>query len=487
MRDSLTLTTDIYIPKNQQSKLPCILLRSPINRAKYQPIAENMASWGYAIAVQSLRSHSDTENHPVPYITDAWGELQDGCDTVEWLAQSEYTDGNIGTYGESAMGIVQLLLAPAKPPHLKCQYIQVATPSLYHHAAYIGGKLCKHQVESWFSIVSPKAYESVLDNPEYGPYWERIDAMKMSSQVQTPAIHVGGWYDIFSQGTLDAYSSWQNDGGEGARGKQKLVMGPWTHWRHRPESLGEFPIPKESLTFVESKHVKGWFDAHLKGDLDALDNMPNVSYYVMGPLDQTQSKGNCWKTANSWPPKTKNQINYFSKNKLLKTQQSLFSSNQYKVDYNPQDPLPTVGGRNLYLLSGPFDQSDNEKRDDVISFTSEVLKEDTEVTGRIYAVAYLSSTLPQTDISVFLTDVYPNGQSVLIVEGIQTVKLVPGEIQKVEVDLWSTSQVFAKGHQIRVNISHSNYPHFDKNDQAFQNTIYVGKKYPSHISLPVVE
>ena len=362
----------------------------------------------------------------------------------------------------------------------------MATPTLYHHAAYIGGKLCKHQVENWFAKIAPKAYENILKNTKYSSYWEQIDATKKAEYVKTPAIHIGGWYDIFSQGTLDSFNAWQNHGDEGAKGEQKLVMGPWTHWGSSQELFGEFSFPEASFEFEEQKLIKNWFAYHLKGESKALLNTPPVLYYVMGPLDKTPSKGNQWKSAESWPPASHKQPHYLNKSHSLTTKAPLYSSRKYHYDYEPGNPVPTIGGRNLYLESGPFKQNKNEVREDVLTFTTDVLEGDTEVTGRITARIYFSSSAPSADLALSLTDVYPDGRSVLIAEGIQHVKFDKKEIVPVEVDLWSTSMVFAKDHKIRLSITSSNYPHFDKNPFPSKNNIHVGTKYPSQITLPII-
>lgn len=486
MRDGVELETDLYLPKDQKEPLPCILLRTPYNREHYKKTHANMARMGYVVAIQSVRSATHAEEFPEPYIQDAWGTLQDGYDTIKYLGESDFTNGNIGTFGASAMGIVQLLTAPTRPPHLKCQWIQVATPSLYHHAAYIGGKLCKHQIESWFLKVAPLAYQHMIEHRDYDAYWEQIDASKKAEYVQTPALHYGGWYDIFSQGTIDAFTSWQNQGGVGAKGKQRLIMGPWTHWGLVPDKLGEFDIPESSMTFSESEMIANWFDYHLKGDTSALDDQPPIMYYTMGPLDGTASKGNVWKSSLKWPPPSKEQVFYLSNSFALTQQKPMFSSRRYKYNYDAENPVPTVGGRNLYLDSGPYDQSLNERRDDVLVFSTDALEQDTEITGRISATVYVSSSASSTDVALTLTDVYPDGKSVLISEGIQHVQCPDNKVVRVEVDLWSTSMVFAKGHKIRLNIAASNYPHFDKNEESAQNVLHVGTKYPSHVLLPEI-
>lgn len=486
MRDGVLLHTDLYFPHEKEMPAPCILLRTPYDRTKHSDKYRQMAKMGYVVAVQNLRSHTYAKDFPEPYLQDGWGELKDSYDTIEWLANSDHTNGHIGTFGPSACGIVQLLAAPTQPPHLKCQFIQVATPSLYHHAAYVGGKFCKHQMESWFAKAAPLAFKHVVEHKDYDSYWEQIDATKKIEKVNVPAVHYGGWYDIFSQGTLDAYASIQEKGAEGARGKQRLVMGPWTHWGMGPDQFGQFPYPEAIQTFSEAECMKSWFDYHLKNDQAALENKPPVLYYTMGPLDGSFSKGNRWKTADTWPPKAQETSLYLTRGNRLLPKQPLFSTKQYHYTYNPENPVPTHGGRNLYLEAGPYDQSSVEAREDVLSFTTDILEQDTEITGRIKAKIYISSNQPITDVALTLTDVYPNGASVLIAEGIREVHLENNKVTAVEVDLWSTSMVFAQGHRIRLNVAASNYPHFDKNEHSSDNFLHVGSKYPSQIILPKV-
>ncbi len=476
MRDGVELDTLILKSKEYEFPLPCILVRTPSDAGKFKAVYGPMTRWGYAVALQSIRSHSfpDTE---VPFLADGWGDLRDGYDTVVKLAESPYTNGNIGTFGPSAMGITQLLLAPTNPPGLKCQYIQVATPSLYN-GTYVGGKLCKHQIEGWFAKVAPKAFQNILLHPAFDAYWQQVDASDKADRVTVPALHFGGWYDFFSQGTLDAFTSWQEKGGNGARGKQKLIMGPWTHWGLFAEKLGEFPIPAAATEFRESQVIRDWFDTHLKNkDIESSSEKP-VCYYVMGPLDGTPSSGNRWESAESWPPESQLTPFYFSSGSSL--------AEKKPFSYDPENPVSTVGGKNLYLPSGPYDQSVIETREDVLVFTGPVLKEDLEVTGRWKAVIYLSSSAPSADVAVSVTDVYPDGKSVLIAEGIQTITGSFERRKPIEVDLSSVSMVFAAGHRIRVNISGSNYPHFDKNPHPANNALHVGFHRPSHLLLPVI-
>ena len=246
MRDGLEIPTDLYLPPNKE-KAPCILLRIPAGRkAKPWQNFASLSQFGYVVAIQDTRSTLDSEGKTFPYLTDGWGKLQDGYDTIEWLAKSEHTNGSIGTFGFSAGGITQLLLAPTAPKALKCQYIGIAPASLYHHAIYPGGQLYKNQIEGWLGLYAKDSgvLGHIIGQPFYNHFWTHLDAVCMAHRVQVPGLHYGGWYDTFIQGTIDGFVSRQHNGGEGARGTQKLLIGPWTHYFPLSTKLGDFEVPK---------------------------------------------------------------------------------------------------------------------------------------------------------------------------------------------------------------------------------------------------
>lgn len=495
MRDGVELTTDVYLPNSEAKNLPCVLLRGPGGRQSETAIYyTNLVKEGYMVAVQDTRSASDLEGKTLPYFSDGWGKEQDGYDTVQWLSKHPLTNGKIGTIGISNMGITQLLMAPTAPPALKCQYIGVAAASLYHHAIFPGGRMLKNQVEGWLSLCArdPSVLSFVCNQSEYNDFWEGFNTLKVAHQVKVPAVHTGGWYDTFIQGTLDAFASRQELGGIGAKGKQKLLIGPWTHRWPALKKLGEYDVPIAGYQPHYDLSPSRWFDFYLKGLPNKVDAEPAVIYYVMGPFDGAPSTGNVWRTSTQWPVPHQDISFYLTKDKALMEKFSEDSNAVLSYSHNLNDPVPTLGGRNLFLESGPVDQRSIEKRKDVLVFTSEPLKEDIEVTGRVFAKIFLSSDVDQTDLSVRLTDVYPDGKSLLIADNlVKTSKQRLTPLSEIEVDLWSTSLVFAKGHQIRVIISGSNYPRFEVENDGKENPIHnhhlhLGKSTPSRIVLPVV-
>lgn len=508
MRDGLMLPTDIYLPPTP-GKAPGILLRVPAGR-KAMPWVEyaNFSRHGYVVAIQDTRSVIDPDGKTFPYLTDGWGKLQDGYDAVEWLANSEYTNGKVGTLGFSAAGITQLLLAPAAPPSLKCQYIGIAPASLYHHVVYPGGQVCKNQVEGWLGMYAKDSgvLGVVVNNPLYNPFWASLNTMSVAHKVQAPGLHYTGWFDPFVQGTIDAFVTRQDQGGPGALGNQKLLVGPWSHYYPLVMKLGDFNVPSQGLAPPHDTSAESWFDYYLRGNPNGVSELPNVIYYVMGPFDGSPSSGNVWRTSNVWPVPADNRSLYLTcDNTLQETNPTREKGLAYS--YDPQDPIHTVGGRNLFLESGPKDQRPLEARKDVLVFTSDPLSDDLEVTGQVVSKLFFSSDQPDTDVVVRLTDVYPDGRSILIAEGIHRTgpkhcterehKL--NSPHEIEVDLWSTSIVFAKDHKIRISISSSNFPRHEKNANVgltgshsgnyavANNCFYLGGKYPSRLILPVVK
>jgi hypothetical protein len=507
MRDGTELPTDIYLPQtNDLSSHPCILMRNPSGR-RAQPWQQYaaLAKAGYVVAFQDTRNRLDKEGTVMPYFSDGWGEQQDGYDTVEWLAKSPFTNGKIGTIGFSAPGITQLLMAPSAPPSLKCQYIGVAASDLYSQAVFNGGQILKNQVEGWWAFHgnNPDVLAFVINQREYNAFWDQVNTDKVAHQVTVPAIHYGGWFDIFLQGTIEAFASRQYNGGTGAKGKQKLLIGPWTHSWPRNTKIGDFDVPKEGAKPPYDFSPLAWFNYHLKGQGNLMEELPEVTYYVMGPFDGTPSKGNRWKTSSNWPiaatPKS-----YFLSLQGGLSENSSTEKGVKEFTYDPMNPVPTLGGRNLFLESGAKDQRSVENRSDVIVFTTEPLKEDLEITGSIQAQIYASSDCADTDIVAKLTDVYPDGRSILICDGICRMGYIRTSLKgksieqptELELDLGNTSIVFAAGHRIRLTLSSSNYPRYERNMNVVDaqeecktahNRIWIGSETPSQLILPVVD
>jgi putative CocE/NonD family hydrolase len=382
---------------------------------------------------------------------------------------------------------------------------------MYHHASYVGGALRLCQTENWTrsNKFDPKALEIILTHPSYDAYWQSNDSTLKFPVMNVPAVHYGGWFDTFQQGTIDSFVGRQHHGAAGAKGRQKLILGPWHHGgADRNGLVGELRFPSQGAP--EQYSNLRWFDYHLKGIDNGIMDQPAVAYYVMGDTSDPKAPGNQWRTAPDWPVPANDTPYYLAAGGRLSTGKPAAAPATRFVQYtfDPADPCPTIGGRNLTIPRGPKNQNSIESRPDVLLFTTPPLDEPVEVTGRVLARLFVSSSAADTDLSIRLCDVYPDGKSYLFTDGMLRLRyrnslekpepLVPGAVVPVTVDCWSTSIVFNRGHRIRIAVTSSNYPRFDVNPGTGKpwsddgakvkqsNRIYCDAAHPSCIELPVV-
>lgn len=507
MRDGTELATDVYLLPGAEKPLPAILIRTPYGKNQYGEFAGPAGQRGYALVIQDMRGRFESEgNDALVFRNDGWGKRRDGHDTIEWVAKQPWCDGKVATWGASAMGISQNMLAPDAPDALKAQNVAVAFSNMYTQAAFQGGAFRKALVEGWLegNKFEPENLRTVIAHSRYDALWVELNPEAQADRVPAPGMFTGGWYDVFLEGTINSFVTIHNHGGQGARGNCRLVIGPIAHGK-----FDELKYPANSSRPPQGAEPFRFFDHFVKGiDNGASQDQP-VSYYVMGDPTDGSAPGNFWRSAANWPPPAKPTRVYFDAEGGLKIEPPSGSNAKLSYKYDPKDPVPTVGGQNLNLPKGPMDQRKVESRDDVLPFTSVALPEPVEITGRVRAKLYVSSDCPDTDFTVKLTDVYPDGRSMLLTDGILRARfresfereslLEPGKVYELTVDLWSTSIVFNRGHKIRVAVSSSNFPRFDPNPNtgaAFRaddrtrvatNTVYVSKRYPSHIVLPVYD
>ena len=332
-------------------------------------------------------------------------------------------------------------------------------------------------------------------------------------------MHSGGWYDIFSEGTIESFNYTQYEGGEGARGNQWLVLNPFGHCfggeYTMPLSRNLWMLGLSYQLFAEVAGLPPPSDSAYPGPLerghpDSLDGWATLNFYVMGGDETNKGSdfaGNFWACRESWPTYSSTEYFLTSDGGLVLSGAPDVAANTTYL-YDPIDPVPTLGGNNLYGTCGPYDQTEIEARDDVIVFTSDVLTEPVAITGKVYATVYVASNCTDTDFTAKLTDVY-NGKSYNILDNIIRMRwresntdvtlMEPGFIYEVTIDLQTTSYVFNSGHQIRLDISSSNYDRFSANlnngnllaegglPVVAENTLFLGKTHPSRLILPVVD
>lgn len=503
MRDGVRLATDLYIPDGpKDAKYPVILIRSPYERV----IDDGIKKLGFVLVYQGTRGRFGSEGRDIVFHDDAWGETQDGYDTVEWIAKQPWCSGKIGTFGASAPGITQYMMAGSNPPSLTCMSPIFAACSLYHYMYFMGGAFRKEMVEPWLrdNKFDEQTMEYIRAHPSYDDYWRCYDLSTRFSSINFPILHIAGWYDIFAQSNIDAFVGIQNHGGPNAKGKQKLIITPYSHAATPKVGELEFPNADKYSPIMVSLN---WLRYMLQGVESDAAHLKPVTYYVMGAIGEKDAPGNEWRSADAWPIPAKTVRMYLHSNGLLTKNKPMEADASNTYTYDPANPVPTVDGQNLVEPAGPYDQRKVENRSDVLIFTTDTLEEPLEVTGRIKVKLWASSSAKDTDFTAKLTDVYPDGRSMLICDGIiraryrksfeKPVLMTPGTPYEFEIDLWSTSIIFNKGHRIRLAISSSNSPRFDTNPntggpifgetrlQKAENTIYFDADHASALLLPI--
>ncbi|MBI3649459.1 MAG: CocE/NonD family hydrolase [Acidobacteria bacterium] len=504
MRDGVKLATNIFLPQGS-GPFPVVLQRTPYGKDSF---SQGVAAWnkaGFAYVVQDSRGKGKSEGVYHPFVEDP----QDGFDTVEWLAKQSWSTGKIGMYGASAMGIAANLAAMENPPHLTAAFVMVARSSIYHQSAFMGGVFRKELNEIW--LKRQGAVDVLLETFKHAVYDGAYDSNEMSKhwqQIHIPMYNYGGWYDIFSEGNIQNFLGLQKNGAKGAAGNQKLILGPWAHGQ-----VEEVKYPANSSVGIFGGKLSTdlairWFEYWLKGQQNGIMNEPPVRYYVMGDVTDAKAPGNEWRTAASWPPPAKITSYYLSANGGLATAQPPEANSSDTYQYDPKNPVPTIGGANLNIKKGPMDQRAIGDRKDVLKYQTPVLSAPLEVTGKVSVELFVESDAPDTDFMAKLVDVYPDGTERLVLDSAFRVRfregfnkevfMKKGEVYKITIDLWNTSLIFNKGHRLAIHISSSNDPRFDPNPNTGKplradsetrvatNTIHHSRAYASRALLPIV-
>jgi putative CocE/NonD family hydrolase len=547
MHDGAKLRADIYRPK-AEGKFPVLLVRTPYDKTREMEFGVRAAARGYVVVAQDVRGRFQSEGDWYPFKN----ESQDGYDTVEWAAALPYANGKVGMFGGSYVGATQFLAAIAKPPHLAgiCPNV---TASNYHDGwTYQGGAFEQWFNESWstglamntmqrrvesgqkavawtqklplmtYPVLEAPSTEGLaayfadwLAHPNYDEYWKQWSIEDHYAQIQVPVFSLGAWYDIFLGGTLRNYARLKKEAGtEEARRGQKLMVYVGGHAGGSDNKKVGAVDFGDKLPFDLNEAMLSWYDALLKGGPSAASAGKPVKIFVMGK--------NEWRDEEDWPLERAKSTKYYLHSAGAATTAngdatlSTTAPGAEKADqftYDPNDAVPTLGGP---LCCGPFppaglgpqDQSKAEARSDVLVFTTPALAKDLEVTGPVLLDLYLSSSAVDTDFTGKLVDVWPNGLAQNLTEGILRLRYrdsqekpelaEPGETYHVTVDLWATSNVFLAGHKLRLEVSSSNFPRFDRNlntgeEQAgatrmskATNVIYHDKVHPSALVLPLV-
>jgi predicted acyl esterase len=509
MRDGVThLSTAVYRPA-RWGAFPVMLYRTPYNKETDNGDGAYV-SGDFVMVAQDTRGRFASEGVDRIFHDDGWGQHRDGYDTVEWILDQPWCDGRVATFGGSARGITQYMLTGTDHASYVCGAPVVGSPNLYEHGFFQGGGFRKAMVENWIAGQGSLDYLPVIEShPDYDAYWEVNDLNTRAALVDARLMNIGGWYDIFSQGTIDGFTMLQYGGGPGALGNQKMIIGPWTHGGFGTTQQGQLSYPSNATSYTQYMSSDEWYQYWIHGIDNGILDRPAVLYYTMGDVDDPTAPGNEWRWSDVWPPPAAPVPFYLHRSGRLDETLPTPDEPSDAYSYDPLDPVPTIGGANLTIPAGPYDQSSLESRPDVLVYSTPVLLEPIEVTGRILARLWASSDAPDTDWTVKLTDAYPDGRSMLVLDGILRARhresmstevfMDPGGVYLFEVDVWSTSIVFDRGHRIRIAISSSNDPRFDPNPntghpfraddetQVALNTIHHDATRPSYVLLPVIK
>jgi len=552
MRDGTVLCADIYRPE-AEGKYPVLVERVAYELTRRcKANGEFFASRGYVFVGQNVRGAFGSEGQFIPFQDDGWGANRDGYDTVEWAGVQPWSSGSVGLVGGSYSGTAQYLALPTRPPHLKAAFIREGASDAYRDCLFRNGayqlQICRgwamqnvlaflqhraapeteasrrrlekamEEIENWLRHLPLKScpplegladwHFSALDHPQDGPIWWEANLSLRFSEADTPVVHLGGWFDIALDSTLRSFQGIRKAGrSETCRKAQRLVIGPWIHGPQNvgKQKVGELNFGPEAAYDLNA-HRLAWYDHWLKGANNGVLDTPPVRVFLMGE--------NRWLDLEDWPPEGvayrpaylhegtgRNDASLNNGRLTFTSPESTERPDSFV--YDPDDPVPSLI---VYPGGGPADHRSIEGR--MLTYTSEALDTDLTVIGPVKAVLYGLSSVLDTDWVVRLCDVWPDGRSMPVCDGIlraryrdsleHTELMIPQQIYRFEVDLWATAQVFKAGHRLRVQVTSSDFPRYDRNlntggpfgeearGVAAVNTVFHDAMRPSHLLLPVI-
>lgn len=548
MRDGVTLRADVYRPK-ADGKFPVLLTRTPYDKsgAFNAATCTRVAEAGYVCVAQDVRGRYASEGEWYPFKH----ESEDGYDTIEWLAHQPWSTGMIGMWGASYVGATQMLAAIARPPHLAGIFPIITTSNYHEDWTYQGGAFQQWFDEEWTTGLAEDTlrretggiqkplewmntlpltdypviksgdtkniapyFQDWLAHPNYDDYWKQWAIDADYSRIQVPAYHVGGWYDIFLGGTIRNFQGLKAGAGtEFARKEQRLIVEIGGH-AGGGRKIGDVDFGA-AAPWDETGLMLRWYDYLIKNVMNGMEKEKPVRVFTMGRDE--------WRDFDDWPPPNATTERMYlhssgkangsgGKGSLSSTAPGVGETPDSYV-YDPANPVQTRGGPlccdNSLLEAGPKEQKDIEMRDDLLIYSTEPLGQDVDVTGPVTVELYVRSSAVDTDFTAKLVDLAPTGFAQNITEGILRMRyrnsrekpenMIPGQIYKITVDLWATSNVFLAGHRLRLEVSSSNYPRFDRNLNTGEvdiahatrkvtatNTIVHDAAHPSAVVLSVL-
>jgi hypothetical protein len=489
------------------------------------------AGSGYAVVMQDGRGRYESEGKWRPYIDEA----DDGYDTQQWLGAQAWCNGNIGTFGVSYPGFTQLLPAPFRSPYVKALVPIANQEDNYGHLRYNGVLQLQNamnfiwlgdrtnqnaprdlidweQVYRRLPLVSAlddigdrPFYREVVEHTRFDEFWTSYSMKERYPEVETPAYFITGWYDNLLHEGFKCFRGWRESArSDAARQTSRLLVGPWTHTAIGDAApFGDIDFGTQAGMDIPAEHLR-WYDQRLRGIDTGIDQEPPVRIFVMG--------ANEWRSEQEWPLARTEYTRYYLHSEGRAN--SIFGDGALTTDvpevegfdaysYDPENPVPTLGGQSMFAENtGPRDRRPIERRDDVLVYSTAPLSRGLEVTGPVELVVYATSSAPDTDFTATLVDVHPGGTAIHICEGIVRARfrdsyvkptlIEPGQVYAYRISLWETSNLFREGHRIRLELSSSNFPRFDRNlntgedsalddrPEAAQQTIWHDQRCRAH-------
>lgn len=489
MRDGVKLSTDVYLPKQIGQKIPAVLVRTPYGKEDGCESYFRYVQRGYAVVIQDVRGRNESEGEWMPN----YHEVEDGDDTLNWIAEQLWSDGKVGMVGGSYLGYVQWAAAASGNPHLKALISVVCAGSAFRDTPRKGGSMSSGTL-AWAFSVSQKKFEAErmmrddwdevlnirplteipkkalgydvpfltkwLEQSDYNEFWKQSSWLERSKGMTVPALIQSGWFDDNGMGTSEALELTQDY----PKGSKKVILGPWQHSGNSRYDMHHVSFGAEAIRFDLDYLYFKWFEYHLKGVENGITETPVVEYYTVG-----QER---WKTAENWPvPETVLKEIYLASKGHANTSEGDGILTWQKPEkegcdtyaYDPQDPATHIIDMSENEISVPEDYTQEEKRTDVLCYTTEPLKEEIVITGDMQVQLYISSDAPDTDFMVRITDVDETGRSIKLADGFLSARyydgfeqskfLEPGQTVCLNIVTTKISNCFKKGHRIRFTVT----------------------------------